>query len=291
MKKYAIGIDIGASHIGIGLLDTNLRKLIFKKSYLYKCNADKEKFVTEVCKAIENLLKDSETKECEIERIGIGCPGDCDISQGILLIAPNLKLKNIAIKEKIEAKFNIKTYIENDATCALLGEYYFGTLRGKEEAIMIVSGTGIGFAGFSYKNGIQTFDIQYCNSLSNIFKDGYSNKTFNSGSLAYLQDIYMKKLKENNLDYRNVDRKKIFEDVLLKNEIAQNVLDSYLDEFAKGIVNLYKKTKVKTYCIGGGISEYSKIFADNLKERLPNVEISFAKHQNNSAIIGASLLD
>lgn len=291
MKKYCIGIDIGASHIGIGIVDSDMGKIILKKYFACnEINGNEERFTKEVCNAINDILSLSNLNKDAIDKIGIGCPGDCDVKRGVLLKAPNLNLTKVHIKRIVENKFKITTFIENDATCALLGEYYFGKLKEKTEGIMIVVGTGLGVAGFTYKKKLKCFDIHYCNSLANIFKDGYDFRTFNSGSLAYLQDMYISKLKEKNFDYRNVDRKKIFEDVFYKNKIAENVLNLYLDEFAKGICNLYKKTKIKTYCIGGGISEYSKIFSDSLKMRLPDIEISFAKNQNNSAIIGASLL-
>lgn len=49
--------------------------------------------------------------------------------------------------------------------------------------------------------------------------------------------------------------------------------------------------KIKDIVIGGGISEHSKYFVDDIKNRLQNINIHIAKYCNDSGIIGAALLE
>ena len=77
---------------------------------------------------------------------------------------------------------------------------------------------------------------------------------------------------------------------------------NYYDE--KEIVNILKdieygwldKNKkinyeINDFCIGGGMSEYSKYFIDEIRKNLPNINICIAKYKNDSGIIGAALLE
>ena len=75
----------------------------------------------------------------EIEIIGIACPGT--ISNGVILKAGNLGLKEYNLKKEIEAIWNKTVIIKNDGKCAGLAEKTVGEIKPYDDAIFINIGT------------------------------------------------------------------------------------------------------------------------------------------------------
>ncbi|MDO5557546.1 MAG: ROK family protein [Clostridia bacterium] len=286
MKEiYSIGIDIGASHIGIGIVNPNTGEIITKEYIMIKINGDKNLLIKNLIDAINIILAKADLSIKNIDKIGIGCPGDCDIKQGIIIIAPNMNLQNVSIKEEIQKNFSVDVRIQNDASCAIVGEYYFGCLKNiKDECILITLGTGVGFASINEKR--ELLGIKSCNELAGIFRRAYSpeNHMHNTGSLSFLQKEYSEYVKQ------GVSRYEIFENIRKGDDGAICFFEKYLADVARAIESLEKHTNIKNYCIGGGISEYEDIFSNKLKRKLPSINLYISKFKNDSAIIGAAIL-
>ncbi len=136
MKKY-IGLDIGGTKIHGALVDANGKIL-------------EERFVeTEVQKGKKHVLNKiflviDELYSKDVLGIGIGSPGPLDIKKGKILNTPNLPLKNFFLRDAIYKKYKIKTILDNDANCFVLGEACFGIAKGKKSVVGLTMGTGIG---------------------------------------------------------------------------------------------------------------------------------------------------
>lgn len=134
-----IGIDLGGSHIGIGLVDDEGN--ILKKEEMFikeKVNIERtiEEFITEKVMQI--------ARENDIESIGIAVPGT--VSNNKLIKAVNLGIENYDLATMLEEKLNIKVKLRNDAKCAALAEQKYGNMQNYENALFLCIGTGIGGA-------------------------------------------------------------------------------------------------------------------------------------------------
>ena len=76
--------------------------------------------------------------------IGVGAPGPLDRGRGIVLVAPNLGWKDFPLAQRIQARLNLPTTLDNDANCATFGEWWQGAARGGRNVVGITIGTGIG---------------------------------------------------------------------------------------------------------------------------------------------------
>ncbi len=143
-----IGIDIGGSHIGIGLVESNGNILAKKeKNINARDKGNIEKFIEEtIAISINEILKNNNIKIQDIEMIGIACPGTS--KEGVIVKAENLKIYNFPIIEKLQKYFSAPMKLSNDAKCAGLCEKKYGALRQYQDAIFICLGTGIGGAVF-----------------------------------------------------------------------------------------------------------------------------------------------
>ena len=60
------------------------------------------------------------------------------------MYTPNLPFKNFNIVKPIKEKYNLPTYLDNDANVATLGEFMFGAGKGTENMVFVTASTGIG---------------------------------------------------------------------------------------------------------------------------------------------------
>lgn len=143
-----IGIDIGGSHIAVGLVD-NEGNIIAKKEKNIDSEGRKNiyKLIEEtIAVAINEILRDNDIKIEDIEKIGIACPGTS--KDGVVVKAENLGIYDFPIVEKLQRYFSIPIKLSNDAKCAGLCEKEYGALKEYKDAIFMCLGTGIGGAVF-----------------------------------------------------------------------------------------------------------------------------------------------
>lgn len=80
-----------------------------------------------------------------VSAIGLGSPGPLDPHTGYLLAPPNNpEWHNFPLAPNVEKHFGVKTYLDNDANLAGLGEYRYGAGKGHHHVLYITVSTGIG---------------------------------------------------------------------------------------------------------------------------------------------------
>jgi glucokinase len=68
-----------------------------------------------------------------------------DVQRGIVYDVIHIpSWKEVHLKELLETKYNIPVFVNNDANCFALGEYYFGKGKGVADMIGLTIGTGLG---------------------------------------------------------------------------------------------------------------------------------------------------
>lgn len=154
-----IGIDLGGSHIAIGLIERG--KIVCKRErdFSDEDRKDIEKVIeNSIRNLIEEILEEKELKIEEINKIGISAPGT--IKNGIIIKAENLGIINFDIINVIKRNFNIeKVIVNNDAKCAAVCEKEIGSLKPYDDAVFICLGTGIGGAVFINRKIIEVKTI------------------------------------------------------------------------------------------------------------------------------------
>lgn len=144
-----LGIDLGGSHIGIGLISDDFKLFQTKHIDFEKQNEvmDVKQIQKILQENIENLLKEFDVKKEDIEFVGIAAPGVPKQDKIERLV--NLKAENISIRE-ILPKFlwDKKITINNDGKCAAMAEKKKGAIQKEKDCIFLCLGTGIGAGVF-----------------------------------------------------------------------------------------------------------------------------------------------
>lgn len=77
--------------------------------------------------------------------VGVSIGGPLDVERGIVESPPNLPgWDHIPLKEMLEDRLGVPTYVEHDARAGALAEWLFGAGRGCRDVIFLTFGTGLG---------------------------------------------------------------------------------------------------------------------------------------------------
>lgn len=136
--RKIIGIDLGATNIRGAIVNNQaLSAIISEKIHSQGTIADVLEDIYKVIDAL--LLKD------QAEAIGIGVPSIVDVAQGIVYEVQYIpSWKEVHLKEILEARYQIPVYVNNDANCFAVGEYFFGKGKGTASMLGLTLGTGLG---------------------------------------------------------------------------------------------------------------------------------------------------
>jgi len=300
MKNVRIGIDLGGSHVSVGVVDFEGKILEqYEKDFTVK---EKESLMDVAIQYIVDNIKNLKTKY-EFSKIGLGMAGT--ISNGVILRSVNLGVENFDIKKELENKTGLMVNVKNDAKCAAIAEYKFGDEEVKKEknVLFLTLGTGIGGAyiyqgnlmegklydGFEYGHMI----IQANGLPCKCGKKGCFEKY---GSILAFKNKVIEKL---NLTYDipGPDLRNIMDN---SNEQIEDIIEEYINDLSIGISNLVNIFEPDGIIIGGGFARYDYILLDRLKERILNSNLLFnnrkeivikaAKLGNDAGVIGASLI-
>jgi glucokinase len=136
-SENIIGIDLGATNVrGAVVNKEGLSGLTSKR---IRSNGTVEEVLQDMYAVIDPLTGS------HIAAIGIGVPSVVDTEKGIVYDVQNIpSWKEVPLKQILEEKYHVPVYVNNDANCFALGEYYFGKGAGEEHLIGLTIGTGLG---------------------------------------------------------------------------------------------------------------------------------------------------
>lgn len=142
-KKHWIGFDLGGTKMFCVLFDHKFNPVatLRKKT---KNEEGASAGVDRMIDMVEAVLDEAKLDRGDLGGIGIGSPGPLDLDKGVVLEAPNLGWKNVAIKETFEKKFKVPVAVANDVDAGTFGEYRFGAAQKARCVLGVFPGTGIG---------------------------------------------------------------------------------------------------------------------------------------------------
>ena len=293
-----IGIDLGGSHIGIGIVDESYN-IIDKMDYVWKTEEKKDIYNTmeKYCiKLIKEICENNKIALTEIESIGIGFPKK-NIKDGIVY-ADN---KKIEIRKKIEKTYNISTYLKNDVKCSGMCEKTLGAIQKYDNAIFLTLGTGIGGAYF-YKNELVVPNTYQGMEIGHMIIQA-KGKSCRCGQKGCFEEYasmraFRNKIRETyNLEDVNSEIVLNLYDKKEKINEMNQIIDEYIEYLGIGLSNLINIFEPDAICIGGSFVYYERIFMkkleNNLKSKFENRDIPkilLAKYGNDAGIVGAAML-
>ena len=144
--RFVLGIDIGGTNLVVGSVSEDGSVLHAMQSEPTHAEAGATAVLDRLVTLAERVIAQTrrEIPGASIVGVGIGAPGPLDTKSGIVLLTPNLGWVNMPLRQIIRDRLGLPAMLDNDANCAVLGEWWVGAARGARHAIGITIGTGIG---------------------------------------------------------------------------------------------------------------------------------------------------
>lgn len=294
-----IGIDLGGSHIGMGIVQQN-GTLIEKK----EIDLDKEKqnnleeFIqTYIAKGIKEYAD-----RYPIDLIGIASPGEP--KEGKITSLVNLGIQELNITETIERICDVPVQILNDAKCAGKAEKEYGALRNEEDGVFLCLGTGIGGAVFIEDKLLTSkrhsgFELGHMT----IQKNGELCKCGNHGCFeTYCSIKRFKQALIQILEIPEETKAPELLEILRKREKEEKVeqkINNYIQDLVIGLSNITNIFEPEAICLGGSFVYFENVLYDKLvnefekreyvfnKESIPKLKLAMLG--NDAGIIGATI--
>ncbi len=296
-----IGIDLGGSHLGLGVINEN-NSIVeeFEKDF---SDTDKQDVKPVIEMFIINKVTELE-KKYNIESIGIAIPGLA--KDGVIIKTVNLGIENYNMGKILEEQLHKPITIRNDAKCACLAEYnYIKENNSKLEnanILFLTIGTGIG-GGIIYNgNLLQGHNFEGYELGHMVIKDnGLPCKCGKNGCFERYGSIleYKNKVKERLNISKDVNSNPLREIMNEHIEEIQDINSQYVKDLALGISNLINIFEPDIIILGGGFTHFSYFFENAIKQELiksnllfnkrESIDLRIAKLGNNAGIIGATL--
>lgn len=293
-----IGIDIGGSHIGLGLVNDKY-ELIDKIDHVWTIEEKKNVFETmkiATLEYIEKICSSNNININEIENIGIGFPYR-NIKNGIIY----LENEEIDLPKIIKEKYKVQVYLKNDVKCSSLCEKNIGSLNNYNNALFLTLGTGIGGA-YYYKNELMTPNTYQGMEIGHMVIEINGKKCRCGKNGCFEEYASMRAFRNKIREIYNIEdvNSSITLDLYHKKEKEEEMnkaIEEYIEYLSIGLINLISILEPDAICIGGSFVHYEEIFMDKLESCLNRKlrgrevpKLLLAKYGNDAGIIGAAML-
>lgn len=206
-----------------------------------KADSSQKGYVKELAGIVNELISDAGLKPANIKAVCLGIPGSLNPYKGVVGFAPNLGLKNFAVKNKLHEKIKIPVLIENDVNLGALGIKNFGVGKNSKNMLVIFIGTGIGSA---------------------IIIDGkiYRGSNFVAGEIGHV-------FVEKNGPLCGCGKKGCFEAVASRSAIVKNILKD-MKAGKKTILNksAYPKKLIKSRMLAEAVKANDKLVIKHISD-------------------------
>jgi glucokinase len=140
--RYIVGIDLGGTNIVAGTVAEDGSEILGVLSEPTGAEGGPDAVVDRIVRLAKKSIAASKVKD--IAGAGIGSPGPLDTKTGVVLLTPNLGWVNMPLRDRVAAGLGLPAALDNDANCAIYGEWWRGAARGVDYVVGLTIGTGIG---------------------------------------------------------------------------------------------------------------------------------------------------
>ena len=313
---YYVGIDIGGTNLKAGIVSETGELLAVRRLKVADLN-DPHSLVEAILSLTEQLAGDVDAPLSEVASVGAGVPGAVEIRSGTILYTCNLPLQNIPLRRLFHQRLSLPLYLENDANCAALAEYFVGAGRGSKRFVTVTIGTGLGagiihngkvyhgangmagevghmsivYQGLPCPCGRRGCWEQYASATALKRQTGEAIEAHPDSGLARL-------VAEHD---GHVSGQSAFMAARMGDPVGRAVSERYVSYLATGVMNLINIFQPDALAIGGGVSNERdeqlleplrrQIFEESIpcnRSRMPR--IVKAELGEQAGIIGAALL-
>jgi glucokinase len=144
--RYVLGIDIGGTNLVVGAVADDGSRVVGLHTEPTGAAHGPDAVVDRIVTMVEATIAATGEIDpaADVVGAGIGSPGPLNTKSGVVILTPNLGWSNMPLRDRISARLGLPASLDNDANCALMGEWWLGAARGARNAVAFTLGTGVG---------------------------------------------------------------------------------------------------------------------------------------------------
>lgn len=144
-ERPIVGIDLGGTNMQIGVVAPTGEVLSRAKR---KTGAEEgqDAVFERMVSGVEEACTAAGITVGDVSCLGIGAPGPIDPQAGVVIEAPNMRWRDVRLRDILQDRFGCPVAVDNDVNVAVWGEYRFGAGRGANHLLGAWVGTGVGGA-------------------------------------------------------------------------------------------------------------------------------------------------
>ncbi|KRF42991.1 hypothetical protein ASG93_20795 [Paenibacillus sp. Soil787] len=307
-KSLAVGVDIGGTHIKLGLINEQGEVI---DHYSVNLLRDETKIadIALISQEVANFIEKRNVRN-QLAGVGVACPGILDTTLGVVKFAVNLGWNELPLVEMMQERLKLPVRLECDATAGAIGEWRYGAGMDQSGFLYVCLGTGVG-ASLVVDHHIYHGDLGPAINIghTSVIPDGKPCKCGNRGCLEkYVSASAITDRVRMELDTANTILSKWVQsralDSLLVYEAAQQG-DLYSKEVFQeagellgvSLVNCLQLFGVGNIIIGGGFSQSGDLLLEatrkTVRARFPSddvmkVNIKQASFPTTAGMLGAA---
>lgn len=295
MKKLAIGVDVGGSHISCTAYDLNKKKLLKNTHAENDLNnhGQPDEIIDFWGKTIKKTMELAGAEN--IAGIGFAMPGPFDYVKGIsLFTGQNGKYENTyglnvptELRKYLGLYEDFKIRFINDATAFAIGEDQVGMAKDFGHSLSVTLGTGFGSAFI--KDGlpiVEGNEVPENGCLWHLpFEDGIADDYFSTRGLI---NRFQK------LSGKQFPGVKEIAELATNDSLAQDLFNDFGEKMGVFLKPWIEIFGMEAFVIGGNISKAYPLFGESLNKYLKdndlNLEVFISELKENASFIGAATL-
>lgn len=311
---FYIGVDLGGTNIAVGLVDEE-GKILHKCSAPTGVERGPEAVIEDMTKLCKRLIAETGHAVSEIKSIGVGVPGICHPTNGVVEFCTNLYWHNVPLCDIMHRYIAVPVFIGNDATVAGFAESMVGVSRGVANSVFITLGTGVG-GGIVIDNKVYSGTHGIGSELGHmIIREGgvectcgnrgcwerYTSATamIRMGREAMESHPDSLMFRECGGEPEKLNAKNVMDAAKANDPAAMEVFKKYVHYLAVGIITIINALDPEVIALGGGVSAAGPFLRDAVRaevdamvfcKEVPYARIELAVLGNDAGIIGAALL-
>ena len=287
-----IGIDVGGTNLKAGLVSESGELLATTKMKIASIS-NQEMLVRTMVDMTRELAEKVSIPLSEIASVGVGVPGAVEIRSGMLLYTCNLPLRNVPLRRLFHKHLRMPLYIENDANCAALGEYYVGAGRDSKRFVMVTLGTGVGggvivngkIVSGAFGAGGEIGHLPVCPEETETCGCGKKGCLEQYASATGIVRLAGKKLQETDVpsclrQVETLTARDVLDAAKAGDALAKELLEEVCEILGRALAGVACVADPEAFIIGGGVSKAGPI----LTETISKYYKKYAFHASREAV-------
>lgn len=309
-QQLAFGVDFGGTAVKLGVVD-NRGRVQRESSFPTSSASSQQAWLDAVARAWNTLVRPGE----RIVGMGVGVPGFVDFKRGFVHELTNVPgWTDVHLARLLHRRFGVPVVVDNDVNAMAWGECVCGAGRGRQHAVMVTLGTGVG-GGLLLDGRIYRGAHSMAGEIGHIpiLMNGRQTPQGRGGLEAYVGNQRIVEMARRLMRSRpsefiaqrlrepgaTLTPKLLAEAATKGDALGLHVFEHVADCLATAFAAIVYIVQPEVFIVGGGVAQSGRVLFQPLRRKLAErlspyfakkIRVMPAQFGNRAGIIGCAML-